>query len=120
MMRSFILLAGLFLFTITQSIAQREANIWYFGANAGLDFNSGAPVPLTNGQVNTAEGCSAISDSAGNLLFYTDGLWVYNRNHTSMPNGFWSPGQQHVQPERAHHPPARLLHDLLHLHRRRR
>lgn len=88
MMRSFILLAGLILFTITQSIAQREANIWYFGANAGLDFNSGAPVPLTNGQVNTAEGCSAISDSAGNLLFYTDGLWVYNRNHTSMPNGF--------------------------------
>ena len=49
LMRYFFRHAGLFLFTITQSIAQREANIWYFGANAGLDFNSGAPVPLTNG-----------------------------------------------------------------------
>lgn len=29
-------------------LAQKEASIWYFGENAGLDFNSGAPVVLTN------------------------------------------------------------------------
>lgn len=68
--------------------AQKQANWWYFGANAGLDFTSGSPVAVTNGQLNTTEGCATISDCDGNLLFYTDGGRVYNRNHTQMPNGF--------------------------------
>ena len=42
------------------SIAQQEAAIWYFGDNAGVDFNSGTPVALTDGQINTTEGCAAI------------------------------------------------------------
>ena len=66
----------------------KEGNIWYFGQNAGLDFNSGNPVALTDGQLNTDEGCATISDKNGDLLFYTDGIIVYNRNHTQMPNGF--------------------------------
>jgi len=70
-----------------QSFAQGEANIWYFGENAGLDFNSGAPIPLTNGQLNTFEGCSTTSDSDGNLLFYSDGTTVWNKNHAIMLNG---------------------------------
>ncbi len=68
-------------------IAQQEAAIWYFGRNAGLDFNSGTPVPLTNGALNTYEGSASISDTNGNLLFYTDGITVWNRNHIPMPNG---------------------------------
>lgn len=76
----------LFLFTIL-SYSQGEANIWYFGKNAGLDFNSGSPVALTNGQLNTLEGCATISNSSGQLLFYTDGITVYNKNHEVMPNG---------------------------------
>ena len=67
--------------------AQREGNIWYFGEGAGLDFNSGAPVALTNGAMITAEGCSSIADSLGNLLFYTDGISVWNSNHVVMNNG---------------------------------
>lgn len=67
--------------------AQKEGNIWYFGSNAGLDFNSGTPVILTNGAINTTEGCSSISDSAGNLLFYTDGSTVWNSSHMPMANG---------------------------------
>lgn len=66
---------------------QGEASNWYFGENAGLTFNSGIPVALVNGNLNTAEGCAAISDSQGNLRFYTDGRSVYNRNHLVMPNG---------------------------------
>jgi gliding motility-associated-like protein len=75
-----------FLYTLA-SFAQREANIWYFGQNAGLDFNSGVPVALTNGQLVTDEGCATLSNSSGQLLFYTDGTTVYNRNHTVMVNG---------------------------------
>ena len=69
------------------SHAQGEANIWYFGQNAGLDFNSGSPVALINGQLVTDEGCATISNSNGQLLFYTDGITVYNRNHVIMLNG---------------------------------
>ena len=67
--------------------AQKQANIWYFGENAGLDFNSGTPVALLDGELNTIEGCATISDANGSLLFYTDGITVYNRNHTEMLNG---------------------------------
>jgi gliding motility-associated-like protein len=79
----------LFIFFIltTSAFAQKEAAIWYFGNNAGLDFNSGSPVALTNGQLITKEGCTTISDKDGNLLFYTDGSVVYNKNHQAMPNG---------------------------------
>lgn len=81
-----IIIALLFLFS-TLTYAQKEANIWYFGKNAGLDFNSGSPVALTNGKLSTTEGCATISDVNGNLLFYTDGLTVWNRNHNILLNG---------------------------------
>lgn len=79
----------LLIFTILslQMFAQGEANIWYFGDNSGLDFNSGTPVATTNGAIQTIEGCAAISDSSGNLLFYTDGITVYTSNDVAMPNG---------------------------------
>ena len=67
--------------------AQNEGNIWYFGYGAGLDFNSGSPVPISDGQLNTEEGCASISDENGDLLFYTDGTTVYNKSHSPMVNG---------------------------------
>jgi gliding motility-associated-like protein len=76
-----IILNGVF------SFSQGEANIWYFGYRAGLDFNSGSPVPLTNGLLDTHEGCATISNAVGQLLFYTDGITVWNKNHIVMPNG---------------------------------
>lgn len=71
-------------FTIT---SQNEAKIWYFGENAGIDFSTSPPNPLTNGSLNTVEGCSTICDNTGNLLFYTDGTTVYNKLHLQMQNG---------------------------------
>jgi hypothetical protein len=68
--------------------AQKQGNIWYFGLNAGLDFNSGSPVALTDGQLFTDEGCATICDKNGKLLFYTDGTNVWNNLHQYMPNGF--------------------------------
>ena len=70
-----------------------ESNFWYFGGGgAGIDFNSGVPIPLSDGQITTGEGCSSISDNNGDLLFYTDGQSVYNKNHTLMPNGSFLTG----------------------------
>ncbi len=82
----FKLILCLFFFT-TFAFSQKEANIWYFGNHAGLDFNSGSPVALTNGQIDTQEGCAVLSNSAGQLLFYTDGITAYNRLHQVMLNG---------------------------------
>ena len=76
-----------FLLLSTFCFSQKEAAIWYFGENAGLDFNTGAPVPLNDGVLVTQEGCATISDFNGSLLFYTDGITVWNRNHVPMPNG---------------------------------
>jgi gliding motility-associated-like protein len=67
--------------------AQGEANIWYFGSHAGLDFNSGSPVVLADSQIDTQEGCATISNAGGQLLFYTNGVSVWNKNHQVMPNG---------------------------------
>lgn len=53
----------------------------------GLDFNTGNPVPLFDGQVHTSEGSSSIADAQGNLLFYTDGVTVWNNTHQVMQNG---------------------------------
>ncbi|UMB54847.1 T9SS type B sorting domain-containing protein [Lutibacter sp. A64] len=77
----------IFLLLNLTCFSQGEANIWYFGEHAGIDFNSGTPVTIDGGQINTREGCSSFSDTNGNLLFYSDGKTVWNKNHTPMPNG---------------------------------
>ena len=77
-----------FSFLISISVlAQKETNMWYFNKNAGLDFNSGIPIPLTDGKLNREFGSAVISDENGNLLFYTDGVTVWNRNHDTLSNG---------------------------------
>src|SRR6185503_1429524 len=65
----------------------QQGNTWYFGFNAGLNFNTNPPTALLDGQTRTDEGCSTVSDGLGNLLFYTDGITVWNKNHQPMPNG---------------------------------
>lgn len=77
-----------FLFFTNFVFSQQEASNWYFGYGAGIKFNTnGTITSLTNGQLNTLEGCASLSDSNGNLMFYTDGTTVYNKNHQIMLNG---------------------------------
>ena len=70
------------------SFSQNETNNWFFGKNAGLSFAGGAPVAINGGQLNSPEACAAISDATtGNLLFYSDGITVWDASHNPMPNG---------------------------------
>lgn len=79
----------LIIFSSLFCLSQNEASNWFFGDNAGIRFNpDGTISEQTNGQLSTTEGCATISDANGNLLFYTDGVTVYNKNHSPMPNGF--------------------------------
>lgn len=74
--------------------AQLQASQWYFGQQAGLDFRPAVPVALTNGQLTALEGCSSRADSLGNLLFYTNGGTVWNRQHQVMAGGTGLVGNQ--------------------------
>lgn len=69
-------------------LAQQQAAHWYFGNRGGIDFTGTVPTVVTDGAMRAAEGCSSMCDSSGNLLFYTDGIQIWNRNHTQMSNGF--------------------------------
>lgn len=86
-MKRFFLLLLLSIIFCNALLAQKEANIWYFGGYASLDFNSGSPVPLLDGALFQHEGCATISDSTGKLLFYTNGIEIWNKNHQQMENG---------------------------------
>lgn len=74
----------------------KQANNWYFGNKEGLNFNTSPATPLNDGQIisngtvgpnESSSGTGSISDSQGNLLFYTNGITVWNKNHTIMQNG---------------------------------
>jgi gliding motility-associated-like protein len=87
MMRKFHYILIFTTFLSVPLLAQRETVNWYFGDKAGLNFNQGFPMVLTNGRLSTTEGCSTVSDANGDLLFYTDGSTVWNKNHSVMSNG---------------------------------
>lgn len=69
------------------SFSQNEYNQWHFGNNIKIDFNSGAPVVGYQSSLVSIEGAASVADCAGDLLFYTDGETVYNKNHSIMDNG---------------------------------
>ncbi len=74
---------------LAPSQAQRRTWNWFFGNGAGLNFSTGTPLDLIGGQINTEEGSASVSRRTnGQLLFYTDGVTVWNRLHEQMPNGF--------------------------------
>jgi gliding motility-associated-like protein len=75
------------LFFVSLSYAQKEFTNWYFGDRAGLYFSDEGVSALNNGLITSTEACATISDALGNLLFYTNGINVWDKNHNIMPNG---------------------------------
>jgi len=74
--------------TISISVfSQIETNHWRFGTSSGLSFNTNPPQAVLGSSLSTSEGSSSISDINGNLLFYTDGVTVWDRQDNAMPNG---------------------------------
>jgi hypothetical protein len=82
----------LFVLVLTRtSICQNQANNWFLNNwdGAGVSFNSGAAVATTNNAIRYFGdgGTTSISDTNGNVLFYSDGLTIYNKNDEVMANG---------------------------------
>jgi hypothetical protein len=82
-----LLLFILTLYLNAQNPDLKRTTHWYFGNKCGLDFSSGQPVADTNSVMAVQSNCAVMSDTSGNLLFYTDGITVWNKNHTKMLNG---------------------------------
>lgn len=86
-----------FLLSQSTSFGQKQGNIWMFGQGGALDFNSGTPIafsgsqifgqPQQSGHYLYSEGCTSIADSSGNLLYYSNGMKVWNKSNQIMPNG---------------------------------
>ena len=69
-----------------QAFCQHYMDNWYFGVNASLNFSTGTPIYQTS-PMKGYEAAGSISDSLGNLLFYTNGESIWDRNGDIMPNG---------------------------------
>ena len=70
--------------------SQKETWKWYFGNKAALDFSLGNPVGIGgSAMIGTLiwEPLATISDVNGNLLFYSNGDTIWNKNNVPMLNG---------------------------------
>jgi gliding motility-associated-like protein len=67
--------------------AQKQNNEWRFG-NRGISFNTNPPSQILVAALNTTEGSASVADkNTGALLFYTDGVTVWNAQNQVMLNG---------------------------------
>lgn len=82
-MKKIIILILISIASICESYSQKEYFNWYFGARAGITFNTidYSPKALTDSKMYTSEGCASISDKDGNLLLYSNGNQLWNKHH---------------------------------------
>lgn len=84
-----ILFCLLMCFSLMESNGQNE-NVWAFANYRGVDFNTVPPTLIQTSidyGINSGESAATVCDNNGQLLFYTDGSRVWDRNHALMPNG---------------------------------
>lgn len=68
--------------------AQKQDNTWCYGNGRLINFNSVPAPTLSASSIFATENCATVSDNTtGNLLFYTNGVKVWDRTHKIMPNG---------------------------------
>ncbi|MES2780471.1 MAG: gliding motility-associated C-terminal domain-containing protein [Bacteroidota bacterium] len=90
------LLLVILIFQALLGAAQHERDNWFMGTYLGMKFNgTGMQVIPVNTSPSYAPYASATySDPiTGQLLFYTNGSYVYNRLHQQMPDGFYINGE---------------------------
>ena len=89
MKKSYYITATLVLLSLLMSPlahSQNFAKNWLF-ADFGLEFRPDTVLIRHDYAPHEDRGMGIISDKNGNLICYTDGFNIWNRNHTIMPNG---------------------------------
>lgn len=75
-----------FLLTISFSArGQNQNKNWHFGSGISINFNV-LPLSVVQSNIDVVESAAAVSDDNGQLLFYTSGHKIWNRNGAEMPN----------------------------------
>ena len=85
-----IILTFLLLLLTKVTFTQKENNNWSFGEGVGITFNTTTPTLYThpvNAGHEVYECMTSISDNSGNMLFYTNGLKVYESSGSVMSGG---------------------------------
>ena len=68
--------------------SQNQNNFWAYGYQAGINFNTTPPSYVGGNSMNASEGAASVADPVtGNLLFYTNGVTVWDAANNPMPNG---------------------------------
>ncbi|UYW01358.1 hypothetical protein K5I29_13135 [Flavobacterium agricola] len=98
-------IVSIFVFIFTIGNAQKQNYNWIFGVYNGLTWKekqhikvkglfgtpdailTDLPTSLSNPMLNTVEGTFTISDLNGNLLLYSDGANIYNKNNDAISGG---------------------------------
>ena len=91
-LRCMILLAVMICLSLSLTAQpEQQARNWHFGDSIAISFVDGTPVLSQPSSMNTFEGGTALSDTNGLLLFYTNGGglrdepgYIWNRNHEVM------------------------------------
>ncbi len=91
-MKKLILLVLFGCITATAVYSQSQGNSWRFGEGVSIDFISGVPTQTPGSQTgiglgDAVEGVGCQADPYGNLLFYSNGEKVWNKEDQIMPNG---------------------------------
>ncbi len=89
-MKKFILL--LILISFTELYAQKEDYVWHIPVQTGLSFNQNdtcpkPPCPFYRAPDVPAGTFATICGREGNMLFFTNGMKVWNRDYELMENG---------------------------------
>ena len=79
--------------------AQLQNAWWFVGQGSGLNFDGSGPSFQDSTVMGFDDGSTTVSDSLGNLLFYTNGCKLYNRFHQPMSGNHNLPchGSGHAQ-----------------------
>jgi hypothetical protein len=71
------------------SFSQKEASVWFLGTNNTLNFNTSPIQSIYNTKFNNNNfSAASICNNKGELLFYTDGYYVYDSSNKVIENGF--------------------------------
>lgn len=78
-----------FILCLNSLYSQNNYSNWVFGDGAWINFPNKTtdPIFVEKTSINQYEGCTSFSDNNGELLFYSDGVNVWNRFHQIINNG---------------------------------
>src|SRR5689334_17695419 len=92
--KNVLIFLGILLHLNNSWAQDNSQNIWVFGDHAMVDFNSGNPISGSANSMYSMEACAGVCDRVtGQLLFYTNGIDVWDKNHALITTGTKLNGQ---------------------------